>query len=665
MNQVERTRPLSRKAAAAAGAQAPAYRPDIDGLRAISVMAVVLYHAGLPIPGGFVGVDVFFVISGYLIAAQIYREVAERRFTFRGFYARRARRILPALAGMLVGFLLLGSLVLTPLELRELGKEAVAAILGLSNLLFFSGGGYFEPAAEYDPLLMSWSLGVEEQFYLIFPLIVLALVRLPERRRIGVLAVLSLLSFAGSIVLTHVNQKAAFYLIPTRAWELGLGALLALWEHRRPQAAAFGAGSAFAEGAALLGGALILAALFAYSPGFEFPGAFAALPTLGAVLLLASRASGFNRWVLTCRPLPFIGKISYSWYLWHWPVFYLQRAFAGGAPSQPAPVLILVSFALAVLSWRFIEQPFRARRAPEWRVLSAYGALICAVAVAGALFYVAGGAPGRLGPQAQRMAGAVAASRASPCLAPYGATSPANVAVCLPTDGRARAVILGDSHADAIAPGVKALVQAHGLGFGEMTKSSCLPLLGAGRALPDRPSHLDECLRYQDQAFRYVEQHPEVKVVVLAGYWSAGLQLETRAGQPEALGVALDDTIRRLEAMGRRVVLVRDVPIFRFDPYARTFAEFMPLRRWFAQRLAGAEPGVAAAAAETVPDTSGDLLAEISRRRPEVFVIDPARALCSQGACRYAADGAVYYSDFQHLTASGARQAMAGVDLPF
>ncbi|KQZ17993.1 acyltransferase family protein [Caulobacter sp. Root1472] len=638
-----------------------AYRPDIDGLRAIAVLAVVVFHAGFHgLLGGFIGVDVFFVISGYLIGGQVFREAVAGEFRFSQFYARRVRRILPALYALLAVLFGLGALLLTPLELRELGKEAFAAVFGASNLLFYTAGGYFDPASDHLPLLMSWSLGVEEQFYIVFPILVLLCLRIRPRLFMPILVLGTLVSFAGSIALTHLNPKAAFYLLPTRAWELGLGAVLALSERR---ASAWTIPRPVADVSALAAVAALAAAMALYRPAYPFPGWYVLVPTLATAILIATPGSLFNRRVLSWSPFVFIGKISYSWYLWHWPLFFLNRILAPNGQGMPPLALLVLSLVPAAASWRWVEQPFRRRALGEKTVLVRYGAVAMLIALPALLFFLTDGWPGRFSPAVRQMSRTVSDARADPCLAPYGAVSPQDPATCLPASAGPRVLVLGDSHGSAIAPGFKALATRDGFGFGQITKSSCPSLWGFVREEPGRPGHRAQCLAFQRETFTYVERHPEIQVVVLASYWPSDMTLVDSQGASVPLADALNDTVARLTAAGRRVVVVDDVPSFRFDPYSRVVGDMIPARaaaqRWFART-----PGVFTAHGDEIfDDPATPVLRSVANGRPGVTFFDTKARLCGQEGCRYGAPDRLYYFDFQHLTATGAAAVTEGFAL--
>lgn len=355
------------------------YRNDIAGLRALAVLPILLVHAGLTaIPGGFVGVDIFFVISGYLISRIILKEMEGGRFTLAGFYRRRALRILPALLVMLVVVLAVGWWRLFPQDMRDLSWSTAATALSGSNIWFWRTVNYFGDA-ELTPLLHTWSLGVEEQFYIFYPLLLIALHRWLPKRIVPVLWVIVAVSLAAGFALIAVNKAAAaFYLLPARAWELGLGALVAtggfpkLGERAKPVAA-------------WLGLALVIAGLFVITEESAFPAPWALLPCIGTALLIAYGESGGTARLLSLPPMRFVGDISYSLYLWHWPVMAFWRFERGlTLDAGEMAAAIAISFVLAVLSYRLIEQPF-LQRGKTWatpRVLC--GAATAMVAVAGA-----------------------------------------------------------------------------------------------------------------------------------------------------------------------------------------------------------------------------------------------------------------------------------------
>lgn len=369
-------RPVSGGSAASgmretlSGRTALKYRADIDGLRAVAVLSVLAFHLGLRgIQGGFVGVDVFFVISGYLISSIVFTEIAESRYSIIGFYERRVRRIFPALFAMLAVFSVAAVIYLLPAELVAYGKSMVAATASASNFYFWQHSGYFDSPTSY-PLLHTWSLAVEEQFYILFPLFLLLVRRfLPTRLRLSVI-VLFCVSLVASVVVVFQDRVSAFYMPYTRAWELLLGTILSLGVVPRLRA--------WQRNLAALGGiGLIAFSVLFYTKQTPFPGLSALAPCMGSALIIGAGESGSSLVgkILSWRPVVFIGLISYSLYLWHWPIIVLQQmGVFGGASAITShrvaalltghrlnmAVEVVLSLVLATLSWRFVERPFRS-----------------------------------------------------------------------------------------------------------------------------------------------------------------------------------------------------------------------------------------------------------------------------------------------------------------
>ena len=366
-----------------APSSAAEFRPDIEGLRGIAILLVLLFHAGLPwTPGGFVGVDVFFVISGFLITGKLWRESQQPGgWNITRFYAWRIRRLLPAALVAIAVITLVGLLLAAPLDRSELAADGAASALSIANMRFIGSVDYFAPTTSPSPFLHFWSLSVEEQFYLVWPaLIVLLTWRGGSSRRLIVALLIGVVaSFALSIWLTDASPARAFYLLPTRVWQLGVGGLLALIGV---------AGTSRRAGAlAWAGLAAVAVAGVALTAEMPYPGLAALLPTAGAVALLYGGAapSGPVR-LLAAAPLRFLGKISYSLYLWHWPLLvlplmFLERALTGVEIVASVAVAIGVSW----LSWRFVEQPFRygdrSRRATSWSAIRVGVAGILSVAL--------------------------------------------------------------------------------------------------------------------------------------------------------------------------------------------------------------------------------------------------------------------------------------------
>jgi len=341
------------------------YRPEIDGLRGIAVAAVILFHAGFSLfSGGFVGVDVFFVISGFLITSIIVEDLKTERFSVIQFYERRGRRILPALFVVMAACVPFAYRILSPDDLKDFAQSLAAICLFASNVLFWGESGYFDTQADLKPLLHTWSLAVEEQFYVVFPLLLLAGWRLGRGVILALIAAVAVASVFTSINEVRNFPSAAFYLLPSRAWQLLVGALASFLAARWPSAALRQpAVRLAAEAVGWVGMLMIVLALFLFDERTPFPGINAALPTVGAtmVLLGGTDRTTLGR-MLAWRPLVGLGLISYSAYLWHQPLFaFTKHALLADLPTDLAVVLCAVTVVLACMSWRYVEQPFRDR----------------------------------------------------------------------------------------------------------------------------------------------------------------------------------------------------------------------------------------------------------------------------------------------------------------
>ena len=336
------------------------YRKEIDGLRALAVIPVILFHGGFTwLSGGYVGVDIFFVISGYLISSIILRELDAGTFTIANFYERRARRILPALFFVLLMFLPFAWLWLLPHELIDFGKSIISVTTFSSNILFWQESGYFSADSEFIPLLHTWSLAVEEQFYVIFPLLMIFFWKLGKTWLIAVICLIALSSLALTEIGWRQFPDANFYLIPTRAWELMIGALLAFYLYYKPRPSGI-----VGQLASLFGLGLIIYAIVFLSKDYPFPSLYALTPTLGAALIiLFTTPKTVVYTLLSTRLMVGVGLVSYSAYLWHYPLFVFARIYSPEELSLPLICLLSASsLILAYFSWRFVEQPFRNKQ---------------------------------------------------------------------------------------------------------------------------------------------------------------------------------------------------------------------------------------------------------------------------------------------------------------
>ena len=620
---------------------APWRRADIQGLRALAVLAVIAFHADLPVPGGFTGVDIFFVISGYVITLLLLRQHAKGTLNLANFYARRAQRLLPALAVMVAIVFVLSWLIESPFGAQQTtAATGIGAMLLSANIVIVrSVGGYFSAAAEANPLLNTWSLSVEEQFYLVFPLlVVIALVRI--RRRFALLAivtVLTVISFALAVVLTFgwspadvTNQPEtwAFFLAPARAWEFGVGALLAIaiarysWKPTPAQAKAL----------ALLGAALVVAALWGINLETPFPGVAALVPVLGtSALIAAGTTDNPISSLLSTRPAVVIGDASYSLYLWHWPVIVL----ATNVWPQPfTPTLAaIVSVLPAVMSYRCLENPLR-RRAMTPRAVAIGGlGLTAAVVAIGWLLMNFGTRtiPEIRDLNAQRQQ--PVASDAAGCFV-FGLYQKEQAEDCWfrtpVVDGADGWVLLaGDSHAAHLSDAVIKEANDRSLDVLSVTGGKC-PFTTAPVGTSDVPN----CDAMNQELMDRVNSDDPPEVVVMGD---------------KAVPAGFVQTVRQLQARGIPVVWVRDVP--RWAPTARR-VQNLPC-------TGGAFTFTCAFDREAVDEFSrGNRVAEeqVLVELPGVISVDPWPLFCSSNDCSPIQGGQLEYVDNEHLNAAGSRR---------
>lgn len=467
------------------------YRADIDGLRAVAVTAVVVFHAFPGVArGGFSGVDVFFVISGYLISSLIWDGLAGDRFSLAGFYKRRALRLFPALVVVLTACLVAGWWLLLPADYARLGKDAAAAAGYVSNFVFWNESGYFAPAASLRPMTHLWSLAVEEQFYLLYPLLLIAVFR-RRGATAALIVVLAVVSFGVNLAQVHTDAAAAYYLLPARFWELLLGGLLA-YAHIHARLRWSGR---LADLLSIAGVAMLAVSFLGPSGSSLYPGWWALAPTAAAVLLIAAGpAAAVNRHVLSWPPVVLVGRFSYPLYLWHFPVLVFARLRYGAAlPAQTSALLVLASVALAYLTYRFVERPIRRRRLrPRRRIVPALAAMMAAVAVGGIVVNSASGVPARLPFPAQKLVSFKydfeTAWRVPDCFIDAGKQDASDFAPrCIDGGGADRGPLVllwGDSHAAHLYPGLRSLQRDRRFRLAELTSSSCPPFLG--HVQPDR-----------------------------------------------------------------------------------------------------------------------------------------------------------------------------------
>jgi peptidoglycan/LPS O-acetylase OafA/YrhL len=555
----------------------PAYRSDIDGLRAIAILLVVGFHA-FPhqVGGGFIGVDIFFVISGFLITGLISGALADGRWSLADFYLRRMRRLFPALLTVLLACMVFGWVTLFPADYSNLGRDIGAGAGFIANLVLLHSAGYFDTASELKPLLHLWSLGVEEQFYIIWPLTI-AIVWRWRRTPLCMAIALLVVSFAWNVVLTRTNPLAAFFLPVTRFWELMLGcvlALLTLTGSHAPVPTSGGTNQsprryespAMQELAAWAGVSLIVAATVFIRPTSNFPGWWALLPTLGAALLIfAGKTTSINRW-LGHPALVYIGLISYPLYLWHWPILAYLRILRFSEPTALMKFgAICLAFILAHLTYRFIERPIRFGTRGPFRPI-AVSAALAVTGMFGLLIYAHHGIPSRFPANIQMLvrdfAGEARINRTDTCLVKTFSTIDAGNET---NNKRRRIVLWGDSHAEHLVPGLCELERRHHASRLVLhTLGGCPPIFSFNSEMVPNCSTTNQTVGHAIET-----EKPDT--LILAANWD---YYDGATPWGRIAEGSIENTIKRMRQIGiDHIVVVGQMPIWFASP-AKILARF-------------------------------------------------------------------------------------------
>lgn len=649
------------------------YRPDIDGLRAVAVVAVVLFHAGVPgFDGGYVGVDVFFVISGFLITSFLRDDLDSGRFSIVRFYERRARRILPALVAVIAVTAGVGYFMMMPAQYTDFARAAFATSLFGSNFWFWKvADDYFSPAAEFMPLLHTWSLSVEEQFYIAFPLLLALLSRWRNAAMVAVLALLTFMSFSLAVLMVEEQPAAAFYLAPMRAWELGTGALLALVMRPRPVA------RWLRELVAGIGIAAILAAIVLYDGDTPFPGLAALMPCLGTAAIIHAGFHGPSMVTrsLSWRPFVFVGLISYSLYLWHWPMLAFLRLQLGQIelPAATMATAILGSVVLAIVSWRFIEIPFRRRPPVGPRNVTIFRLSAVAILVLllmATLVRESNGLPSRL-PQDIHLAHASAHDNnplRPKCYNNWPEDGLCHFPMDTSVDVEPSFLLWGDSHADAIMPGVSVAADRVGIVGIFAGKSACPPLRNIRRV---RGHSGHDCVLFNEAIIEYLENHENLTTVILMARWALAAEavrapgehgnpaylLPAVAAQDEKPSVeknfqlfrqGITDTVNTIRSLDREVILIGNIPEIGWNVPIHS----MRAARW-------GDPLPLAPPLDEVMQRQGradSVLSELAEQ-PGVHFEPIAPRLCNP-VCLTHLDGRSIYFDDNHLSRFGSIQVI-------
>ena len=619
------------------------YRPEIDGLRAIAVLSVVFYHAGFGLPAGFVGVDVFFVISGYLITALLYKEWAVTgKVDMFAFYARRFRRLFAALVLVVTSTLVVSAFVLSPYgEINRVAQSAAASFLFVSNFFFeMTTGGYFDESTDTLPLLHIWSLAVEEQFYLLWPLLLVAILRLWPKALLPVLALLTLASFANAEVLIINNPQGAFYQMPARFWELAIGGLIAL----RPAGQLRSARVVAAVSLVVL---LVAVAM----PTAHFPGVGALPAVMGAALLLyavhGTTELGMTGMLLRSRPMVFFGLISYSLYLWHWPLLAIDKATrAGPSPVEVRLLLCVVAVVLAWLSYRFVERPTRRADPGASNSRLVIAGLTASVALAVAALTLGDRLdreplPDDLASVTSRDMPENRSScnyRGDESLAAFPKPG-CNSVPDLPL----RVVIWGDSMALAWQPFAWALGEQAGVAATSFSRDACPPLLGYSNG--KRPAEDRLCRGFNALVMDEIQG---IDTLILSSTWSPVLRPGVDPAETFAeYKASLQDTIKRVAPAVKKMILLGPTP--RLPDSAPRCIRTSSLDACAVSR----------SEFDAKTSESRQLLASIAATYDTVTYVDPADFFCTDESCPVLKDGYGLYWDANHVSSTAARNFAA------
>jgi len=631
------------------------YRAEIDGLRAIAILAVVFFHLGAHCPGGYIGVDIFFVISGYLITSLILRDLRLTNFSLVDFWQRRIRRIIPALSFSILTVLAAGWLLLLPSDYVALGKSAIAQAFMVANVYFWRGDNYFAAESQSEPLMHTWSLSVEEQFYLIFPFILIVFFRFPSLRTPrSILALLIcgvMMSFALSIYGMKVKPQATFYLLPTRAWELGVGAIIAALPH-----ASLPHGRRVREWSSWAGLLAIVMPIWLYDESTPFPGLAAIPPCLGAALIIwanspVSAAPPINivARVLSSKPFVLVGLISYSLYLWHWPVIVYWKYWK--PETEPVTKLemtgmFFIGLAFAVASWKFIEMPFRKKTLSRktWRPVILPLCGLASTFIIGLVIFLNQGDLNRFSDKVIRFDQAVYDHR------PAIQRNAEEIAQDLlpeighPADSPSRAIdilLWGDSHAMAAIPAFDEFCKRHQLVARYAVHAATAPTLSTDLNRDPSFSLTVEGQRaYGRELLKFIATR-KVKSVFLVAHWERYEKDDAGKFKP-----ALAETIAALKKLGVKVFVMRNVPSYPIKVPKQLARE----------EIFGAT-GDGWLTSISDHKNRNILIDQLAKENQQAIFLDPSISLENEKNQRYFVeiDGRPLYRDSNHLTITGAK----------
>ncbi len=635
------------------------YRPDIDGLRALAILPVVLFHA-FPnlLPGGFIGVDIFFVISGYLITSILLKDIQAGSYSIKTFYARRVRRIFPALGIVLAACLIFGWIMLTPEEYQRLGKHAAGGVIFVSNFMLWKEVGYFDAAANTKPLLHLWSLGIEEQFYIVWP-VLLGIIFKRSRNLWWLIAGIIFASFALNIGRISADPSGVFYSPLSRAWELALGAAVA-YQLIRPSALIADFIKRYQSSISIMAIAMIVVGFFVIHEKAMFPGWWALLPVIGsALLIICGPLSFINQKILSNRLLVWVGLISFPLYLWHWPLLSFARIIYSEVPPIEWQIsLLIISVILAWLTYEWVEKPIRQSQASRKILLGLIFALL-AIGICGHLINKSKGVPSRQFEllNADPLSLAMGADRSSldrQCGVPKESIDIFQSCWTKPKEV-SRLAVLGDSKGEAIFYGLSRESQANA---GWMMIGNMLPIIS-------ETSRLDaKNIARTNIALDSLVKNNDIEVVMI------GVAVRSLFGVPETYTnedlqkspyyqdsfLGLTKSIASLEKVGKKVIFLVDHPGFP-DPKS-CIGGGMTKNDFLNQFLFRKEnPRCSITYEQFQKDAKRyfELIGDLKKSHPLMYVYDPSPLLCdiSRNRCEISKNGQFLYSYGDHLSDYG------------
>jgi len=634
------------------------FRPEIAGLRAIAVLSVVLYHAGLhQLEGGYVGVDVFFVLSGFLIINIIRRDLGSGKFTFMEFYARRARRLFPAAFALIIVTVLAGLLFLEPQAYTKLSESAIASLGFAANIYFYFNTGYFDAATDQMALIHMWSLGIEEQFYLITPVLLFLASKFGGRKAIMVtLAIIGVLSFVFAMYIVNVDSKFAFFQLPTRAWQFAVGGALAFLPRLNHRL--------IGNLISFIGLCAVLWGIFTLSSSQLYPSWNALFPTLGSAALIYGTTTSKNitKAILSTAPMVWVGKVSYSTYLWHWPIIVYYRIYILGREFNPLEIvgLTFASFFFGWLSWKYIEERYRYTKIAHTKAVTL--GIVFAVVLAMIPLGVIGmkGVPARVNSDASAQTDLVK-------MWEYDCRDNIQLPGSGPTcvvgerwaDTSKKAILWGDSHSEHYGPVVGPA--ARSAGYSVVVGPRSCPAFMHEDALKyhnaARANFLSICTNKQDQIIEWLQENSDVDTLILTAAWTGydtvpflskrGDAKPDPENQPEIVKEAMERLLVKLRPLDRKIIILGDVPrpnaVLNVCLEANSSSLLRQDSCIYEMNYLSA-PNVVA-----LQGPMNEMLADVAARHTNVEFLNAYEGMCGARRCDTFINGEFIYRDSNHI----------------